>query len=198
MEAEPGVATLPAALRKRLRYAGDDLEIGLSSWAGLFGAARDAEPGWLRLGRPENGVAFTAAGIAALAGLAAEQDAVGRAIVAAVALAMPRIGDVLGLVEGDETILLPEPDEIGPALVPLRVRVHDPGPQGGHAALLGIAFACPWDPEHGLGVLLRTSEVLGVDTAEAVLSRPVAEAAAQGRHAFFLSCRPVAPARRRR
>jgi hypothetical protein len=198
MEAEPEIATLPAALRERLRDAGDDLEIGLSSWVRLFGAARGAEPGWLRLGRPDNGVAFTAAGIAALAGLAAEQDVIGRAIVAAVSLAMPRIGDVLGLVEGDEALLLPEPDEIGPALAPLRVQVHDCGRAGGPVALLGIAFACPWDPEHGLGILLRRSEVLGVDTVEAVLSRAVAAAAAQGHHAFFLSSHPVAPAGRRR
>ncbi|KAB1073421.1 DUF6985 domain-containing protein [Methylobacterium planeticum] len=189
MDTVPEVANIPDALRTRLRGAGDDLEIGLSSWERLFGTARGAKPGWLRLGPPENGVAFTAAGIAALVGLAAEQEAVAAAIVEAVARAMPRIGDVLGLVEGDESVSLPEPAEIGAALAPVRVQVHDPG-AGAGPALVGLAFGCSWDPEHGLGILLRRTEVLGVDTAEAVLARAVAEAAAHGRHAFFLSSHP--------
>ncbi len=40
-------------------------------------------------------------------------------------------------------------------------------------------------------MLIRGAEVLGVDTAETVAARDVAEAAARGRYAFFFSSHPI-------
>ncbi|WP_336487681.1 hypothetical protein [Methylobacterium nigriterrae] len=143
MEAVHTLANVPAPLRDRLRLSGRVLEIGLSSWAVLFRPARGRKPGWLTLARSAGGKApFTAAEIAALGRLAADQDRIGGAILDAVAAAVPRIGDVLGLVDGDESVALPARASMGPALAPERAILHDLG----GAALVGIAFACGLGP----------------------------------------------------
>ncbi|MGU3538776.1 DUF6985 domain-containing protein [Methylobacterium sp. A54F] len=172
------------------RTAESGLEIRLSVWGGLFRPACGRDPGWVAVRDAEGRARLVLSGseTGALARLVAEQARLGRAIVAALCRSRLRIADVLGLVPGDEAVALPTRRNAASTLSPRALHLH---PTGG-SVLVGVVFDCDWDHEHGLGVLIRDGDVLGLDAAAAAADPRVAQRAALGRHAFFLSSHPAA------
>lgn len=170
----------PPHLAGYLRREADGLEIRLPSWPALalFQSSDSAESaGWLALRLGEDGGApLGRVQIAAIALLVREHASIGRAISNALSLAMPEIrvkfGDDASTSWGED---------IGRHVIPRCLFLHD---VGGGQTLTGVQLSCDWDPEHGLGVVLRGASVLGVDEADASFLAWVARAAAKGSHHF--------------
>lgn len=170
-------ASLPPALSAHVRLTLAGSQLRLPAWAGLFRPGGDAaDEGWFDFG-DEDDSPPTPAQIAALGRLIADQAAIGHAVLRAVSAALPAIEAMFS--DAGWRVRLPGPDlpELGASLAVSGVVVHDiPGGE----AVLGVVLRCDWDAEHGLGVLLRGTEPLGVGGADAAILGWVARAAARG------------------
>lgn len=147
--------------------------------------------GWFDFGDTDD-PPLTPAQIAAVGRLIAEQAAVGQAIPRGVSVVLPAIQTMFSAAGWD--VRLPEPGcpELGTSIAVSGVIVHDiPGGD----AVLGVVLECDRDAEHGLGVLLRRTEVLGVGGADADILGWVARSAAGGEceRCGFYGSRPDRP-----
>lgn len=192
MTTDPVLEGLPPLFEGQIRSTQDGSAIFLAGWPTLFPKSAGHEPaGWYAFDfypddSPDGPVP---AQVAAAEALLVDHATMGQAVVAALGAAIPRIHELFAAAHYPTEAGWPEIDTVWQAVTPIHVFVHD---VGAPEALIGVELACDWDPEHGLGVLLRGTEVLGVDTAEAAFVGWMARAAAKGEHTFFL-WNPPAP-----
>lgn len=187
---------LPPLFQGQLRETERGIEIFLPTWTAILsnGVSADAM-GWVLFDFcPDDSLdPPTPAQIAMAERLILGQAAIGQAIIAGLTAAIPKIHSLYADAYYGTNVPWPQPETIGRAVSPVHVYVHDVGEAG---ALIGVELNCDWDPEHGLGIIVRDTEalgveVLGVDTADAAFLDWVARAAAKGQHAFFLWTRPA-------
>lgn len=187
---------LPPIFQGQLRATENGNEIFLPTWAAILSSGVSADAtGWVLFDFcPDESLdSPTPAQIAMAERLILDQAAIGQAIIAGLTAAIPKIHALYADAYYGADAPWPQAETIGRAVSPVHVYVHDVGEDG---ALIGVELNCDWDPEHGLGIIMRDTdvlgvEVLGVDTADAAFLDWVARAAAKGQHAFFIWTRPV-------
>lgn len=167
-------ANIPEPYACRIRSGDDGDEIRLPAWAARFGGGC-AE--WFSVTlEPETevlGAAHRDGLIALLAGEAAILDGMLKAVDAA----LPVLGERYDV---DMEALFGA--GLAVAITPRAVVLHDPG---AGPAVTGVEFDCGWDPERGLGLLLRAGRVLGIGPGDTAFATWKARRAAQGENDFF-------------
>lgn len=174
---------LSQALRAQLRDSSYGDQIHLPDWFGPFKReGSDEDLGWLYFEFYPDETPVTTTPIEAAERFIANYVAVGEAIGTALIAALPKIHDVFAD-PADLDVPLPEPENVRSSVEPIHIFIHDV-PDGD--AVIGVEFNCDWDREHGLAVLLRNGQPLGVCLADAAFDTRTAQLAAKGEYNFFL------------
>ncbi|MBA4788702.1 MAG: hypothetical protein H2042_03315 [Rhizobiales bacterium] len=173
-------SALPPEHAHVARAADDGDEIHLPSFRARFPRL---EGDWLPLRWEPEAMTLSPAFRDALIAVSMGQTATAEAIVAAVKAALAALSETYG-----EDLAAAYGDTLPQSVEPLALTFHDVG----GAILVGIEFNCDWDPESGLGLLMRDGRVLGVGFADVAFSGGVAQAVAAGETKPFQWTPPAA------